>query len=86
MTTIEQLLEQHDHYDLGDGFTIGKRACGWIVYYRSVSVSERLDLESISEASQSYPSAVAAVRFACWLKCDEKAMSLLRESAKGGDK
>lgn len=38
--TIEQLLEQHDHYELGDGWSMGRSDLdSWHIYYRAKHIN-----------------------------------------------
>ena len=70
MKTIEQLLEQHDHYDIGDGFTVARRDGGhWMAYHNGLHVECRdatfygrpiPDEDDLT----SFPSAIQAVKAA----------------------
>jgi hypothetical protein len=42
ITNELQLLEQHDHYQLGEGFSLGRRQPGqWCLYFRAIHVQAR---------------------------------------------
>ena len=66
MITVEQLLEQHTHYDLGDGFAIGKVPEGWVLYWRAIAVDVRLAVANGRKIEDVvyYPDVISAVKAA----------------------
>ncbi len=68
---LVSLLEQHDHYDLGDGWTVGRNVDHWNIYYRGKHVDawrgESIGLsirEQINSDLKSYATAVEAIEVA----------------------
>lgn len=71
MKLIEQLLEQHDHYDLGDGWTISKREKRWHIYYRAKHVDcwdAEHGIAPLPETLSSFHNAVTAASCAQSIK------------------
>lgn len=68
---LGKLLDQHDHYDLGDGWSVGRNLHHWNIYYRgkhvdawrgeSVGLSIR---EQINSDLKSYATAAEAIEVA----------------------
>lgn len=60
---IDELLDQHNNYDLGDGWSIGKQSQGdWNVYWKGKHVDCWLNPEVSSEELSSYRHATNAIR------------------------
>ena len=56
-----ELLEAHDSYELGDGFSMNKRHGVWHVYFRGLHIDLRLKLNPEHESDlTSFPTAVDA--------------------------
>jgi hypothetical protein len=64
LTRVEDLLEQHQSYDLGDGWRIKKAPRGWWIAYKAWSV-DLLDANHhkwrCPDEPTYYPTAVAAL-------------------------
>lgn len=63
------LLEQHDHYDLGNGWAVGRNVDRWNIYYRAKHVdawrSESVGyFECVSSELKSYATAMEAIKVA----------------------
>lgn len=70
---IEDLLEQHKHYDVGPGWTIGKRDHVWHIYYLGKHIDCWLAEHIKSpypqpEELRTFPTAVEAVAFCLEMK------------------
>jgi hypothetical protein len=70
--TLESLLEQHDDYDIGDGFSVSRRpGQDWHIYYKAKHVdcwdAEHRG-ESIPNDLMSFTTAVSAVSAAYQVK------------------
>ena len=65
---FQDMLEQHSHYDLGDGFTIAKSGGKWHIYYmgKHVDTYDRPDVHS--QNLTSYRSIASAVDAASSLR------------------
>ena len=71
MTRLDAMLEQHNHYDMGDGFTIQKTADEWCIYYEAKHV-DTYDRPNIQPGElTSY----------CMISSAIKAVNNLRQSA-----
>lgn len=67
---LSALLEQHKHYTLGDGYTIGKTDDGWITY-RNNWATDWVDSGHDPRAQTHHPTALAAAAHVEKLKADD---------------